>query len=317
MCYFRIYYSCTFAFSMPNETTRSYAQLHLAVLLWGATGIIGDVITLNALTLVWWRVLLTSVALAPFVGLARMVGDLGRRQLWIFAGLGVLVVMHWVTFYGSIKLANASVGLICLATTSLFSSILEPIIVGRPFSWLDTAVGLLILPGIYLITQGVDASMTDGILVGLTSALIVSLFTTLNKKYVDKADPLRIIFLELGAGAVFLTPFLFWFSGVFWPTAADWVWLFVLALLCTVFTNWLFLRALRVLSAFAANLTVNMEAVYGILLAYFLLDDAEELSPTFYLGTCVIVVAVFGYALLQRWLRARPRVPAGAMEEQT
>ena len=239
--------------------------------------------------------MMTSMVLLPFIRPGRLLRDLGRRQLLIFVGLGVLVVLHWVTFYGSVKLANASVALICLATTSFFSSLLEPVVVGARFSWRDTSVGLVILPGIYLIADGVDPAMTDGILVGLLSAVLVALFTTFNKRYVEKTDPLRIICLELGAGALFLTPLLPFFGGTVWPTPTDWLYLCVLAFLCTIFTNWLFLRSLRVLSAFAANLTVNMEAVYGILLAYFLLDDARELEPTFYLGTAVIIVAVLGY----------------------
>ncbi|OAV42867.1 DMT family transporter [Lewinella sp. 4G2] len=281
-------------------------MLHLAVLLWGATGIIGDIINLSALTLVWWRVLITSVALAPFVGVANLVRDLGRKQVLIFTGLGVLVVLHWVTFYGAIKLANASVGLICLATTSLFSSLVEPWIVRRKFNWYETSVGLLILPGIYLIADGVDPSMTTGVIVGLVSALLVAVFTSYNKKYVERAEPLQIVFLELGAGTLFLTPLLPFYGGQFWPSATDWFWLVALALLCTIFTNWLFLKALRSLSAFAANLTVNLEAVYGILLAYFLLNDAEELEPTFYVGTAIIIVAVFGYAAVKRMLRPPP-----------
>ena len=288
-----------------DNTTGAYIMLHVAVLLWGATGIIGDYIQLSALTLVWWRVLITSVALAPFIGVGNLLADLGRKQLLIFTGLGVLVVLHWVTFYGAIKLANASVGLICLATTSLFSSLVEPFIVGRPMNWYETSVGLLILPGIYLIADGVDPSMAAGVAIGLVSALLVSVFTSFNKKYVEKADPLRIVFLELGAGTLFLTPLLPFYGGQFWPSPVDWAWLVVLALLCTIFTNWLFLKALRSLSAFAANLTVNLEAVYGILLAYFLLDDAEELDPTFYIGTAMILVAVFGYALAKRTLRRK------------
>ncbi|NJC27837.1 drug/metabolite transporter (DMT)-like permease [Lewinella antarctica] len=267
----------------------------------------GDWIQLSALTLVWWRVLITSVALAPFIRPRALLADLGRKQLLIFAGLGVLVVLHWVTFYGAIKLANASVGLICLATTSLWSSLIEPFVMRRPVNWFETSVGLLILPGIYLIADGVDPGMTDGIIVGLVSAILVSFFTVYNKKYVEKTDPLRIVFLELGAGTLFLTLFLPFFGGQFWPSPVDWMWLVILALLCTIFTNWLFLRALRELSAFAANLTVNLEAVYGILLAYFLLDDAKELEPTFYVGTAVIIVAVFGYAIAKRVLRGRAK----------
>lgn len=290
---------------MAYSDNRAYAELHLAVFLWGFTAILGDVISLNAVTLVWWRVLLTSISLLAFVRVGKIVREVGRKQALIFAGLGCIVALHWVTFYGAIKLANASVGLICLATTALFSSVLEPLIVKRKFLWYELALGIFILPGIWLIVDGVDASMTKGVLVGLSSALLVTVFTTFNKRYVEKSDPLRITFIELSAGTLFLTPFLPFMPGNFWPAPMDWVWLVVLALLCTTFTNFLFLRALKKLSAFAANLTVNLEPVYGIALAYFLLNDAEELTSSFYWGTGLILVAVFGYAGLKRYFRLR------------
>lgn len=290
---------------MAYSENRAYAELHLAVFLWGFTAILGDVISLNAVTLVWWRVLLTSISLLAFVRVGKIVREVGKRQALIFAGLGCIVALHWVTFYGAIKLANASVGLICLATTALFSSILEPLIVKRKFLWYEMALGLFILPGIWLIIDGVDSSMTSGVLVGLSSALLVTIFTTFNKLYVEKTEPLRITFIELTAGTLFLTPFLPFMPGNFWPEPIDWLYLIVLAVLCTTLTNFLFLRALKKLSAFAANLTVNLEPVYGIALAYFLLDDAAELTPSFYWGTGLILVAVFGYAGLKRVMKRR------------
>lgn len=290
---------------MAYSENRAYAELHLAVFLWGFTAILGDLISLNAVTLVWWRVLLTSISLLAFVRVGKIVREVGKRQALIFAALGCVVALHWVTFYGAIKLANASVGLICLATTALFSSILEPLIVKRKFLWYEMALGLFILPGIWLIIDGVDASMTTGVLVGLSSALLVTIFTTFNKLYVEKTEPLRITFIELTAGTLFLTPFLPFMPGNFWPEPVDWLYLIVLAVLCTTLTNFLFLRALKQLSAFAANLTVNLEPVYGIALAYFLLNDAEELTPSFYWGTGLILVAVFGYAGLKRVMNRR------------
>ncbi|MEO0733047.1 MAG: EamA family transporter [Bacteroidota bacterium] len=290
----------------PNHT-RAYLELHLAVFLWGFTAILGDLIQLTALTLVWWRVLLTSISLLAFVRLGSLLREVGKKQALIFAGLGCIVALHWVTFYGAIKLANASVGLICMATTSLFSSIVEPLIVGRRFVWYELLLGAFILPGIWLIAEGVDPAMTTGILVGLLSALLVAIFTSFNKRYVEAADPLRITFLELSAGTLFLTPLLPIYGGEFLPPRAlDWIYLIVLAVVCTTLTNFLFLRALKSLSAFAANLTVNLEPVYGIFLAYFLLNDAEELSPQFYFGTVVILVTVFGYAAAKRWRRVQP-----------
>ncbi len=296
---------------MAYSENRAYAELHLAVFLWGFTAILGDLISLNAVTLVWWRVLLTSLSLLAFVRAGKIIKDLGLRQVLIFAGLGCIVALHWATFYGAIKLANASVGLICMATTSLFSSIVEPWITGRKFLWYELLLGAFILPGIWLIVDGVDPSMTTGILVGLLSALLVAIFSSFNKRYVDKADPFRITFIELSAGTLFLTPFLPFMPGSFMPTAMDWVYLVILAVLCTTFTNYLFLRVLKKLSAFAANLTINLEPVYGIALAYFILNDAEELTPSFYWGTGLILVAVFGYAGLKRYFRLKKEAAAG------
>ena len=291
---------------MAYTERRAYLELHLAVFLWGFTAILGDLIQLSALTLVWWRVLLTSLSLIFFIRIGKIVREVGARRLLLLAGIGTIVALHWVTFYGAIKLANASIALVCMATTSLFSSLVEPFIVGRRFVWYELLLGVFILPGIWLIVDGVDAGMNLGIAVGLLSALLVSIFTSLNKKYIGSSDPLRITFIELGAATLFLTPFLYSLGGErFWPSPLDWVYLLILALLCTTLTFFLSLRSLQQLSAFASNLTVNLEPVYGIFLAYFLLDDAQELSPTFYWGTALIIVAVFGYTGLTRLLRRR------------
>ncbi len=291
---------------MAYTEQRAYLELHLAVFLWGFTAILGDLIQLSALTLVWWRVLLTSLSLIFFVKVGHIVREVGLRRFLLLAGVGVIVALHWVTFYGAIKLANASIALICMATTSLFSSLLEPLIVGRRFVWYELLLGLFILPGIWLIVDGVDAGMNAGIGVGLLSAALVSIFTSLNKKYIGSSNPARITFIELGAATLFLAPFLYSLGGEhFWPAPLDWAYLLVLALLCTTLTFFLSLRALSMLSAFASNLTVNLEPVYGIFLAYFLLDDAQELSPNFYWGTLLILLAVFGYAAARRLLRRR------------
>ena len=299
---------------MAYTDRRAYLELHLAVFLWGFTAILGDLIQLSALTLVWWRVLLTSLSLIFFVRLGRIVREVGARRFWLLAGIGVIVALHWVTFYGSIKLANASIALICMATTSLFSSVFEPLIVKRPFQWHELLLGVFILPGIWLVVDGAATNMYLGIGVGLLSAALVSVFTSLNKKYIESSNPARITFIELGAATLFLTPFLYPLGGdKFWPSPLDWSYLLVLALLCTTLTFFLSLRALSRLSAFASNLTVNLEPVYGILLAYFLLDDARELSPTFYWGALLIVIAVFSYSAIERFVRKRRLATGGSL----
>ena len=287
---------------MAYTRDQAYFELHLAVFLWGFTAILGDLITLSALTLVWWRVFLTSLSIVPFARLGSILRDTGRRKLLILAGIGLLTGLHWVCFYGSIKLANASIALICMATTSLFSSLLEPLIVKRPFQWIELLLGIFILPGIYLITTDSGGGMMAGILVGLAAAFLAALFTTLNKRYMGDTSPARITLVELGAATLFLPLFFLFQSGdaPFWPQPQDWLYLLVLALVCTTFTFFLSLRALRELSAFATNLSINLEPVYGILLAHFILDDADELNSKFYIGALIILIGVFSYPFLKR-----------------
>jgi len=292
---------------MAYSETRAYIELHIAVFLWGFTAILGDLIQLSALTLVWWRVFLTCLSLLAFVRLNKIYSELGKRHFFTLLGIGCLTGLHWLAFYGSIKLANASIALITMATTSLFSSLLEPWIVKRPFRWYELLLGILILPGIWLITEGSSSDMNLGIVVGLVSAFLASLFTTLNKRYIGNTDPLRVTFIELGGATLFLGILLPFFGVAnFWPPSGlDWAYLLILAILCTTLTFVLSLRALRKLSAFATNLTINLEPVYGIFLAYFLLDDARELDGRFYFGTGIIMIAVFGYAGINRWVKMK------------
>jgi drug/metabolite transporter (DMT)-like permease len=284
---------------------RAYLELHFAVFLWGFTAILGDLIALSALTLVWWRVFLVSVSLVAFVRFGTLIPDLGWRRTLRFAGIGVLVGLHWVAFYGSIKLANASIALVCMATTSFFASLLEPLLAKRRFQWIELFLGIGVIPGMVLVVNGAPTTMSAGIWVGLAAALLATMFTIFNKIYIRDSNPIRITFLELGSACLFLSLLLPFFHDVdlpFWPTPLDWAYLLVLSLLCTTLAYILSLRALNHLSAFAASLTVNLEPVYGIALAYFLLRDGQELTPSFYWGVVVVIIAVFAYPLLRRWI---------------
>jgi drug/metabolite transporter (DMT)-like permease len=297
---------------MLTEERQAYLELHVAVLLFGLTAILGDLIQLTALVLVWWRVFITSGSLAPIVQPRALWLELGPRQFLRLAGIGVLVGLHWLAFYGAIKLSNASITLVCMATTSFFAALIEPVLIRRPLLWYELVLGLLIIPGMWLVVGSVEASMWLGILVGLISALLAALFATLNKKYLGKTDPKRVTFVELGSAWVFLSLVLLVLKlsgrgvGAFFPpTTLDWFYILVLALLCTNLAYTLSLRALRHISAFASTLTINLEPVYGIVLAWLLLQENEELGPNFYWGCVIILAAVLAYPVLKRWMRAR------------
>lgn len=297
-----------------TPTSKAYLQIHFCVLLWGFTAILGKLITLPALPLVWWRMLIVVAALVLVPRVWRGLRAMPARLLWAYAGIGVLVALHWLTFYGAIKLANASIAATCIALATVFTAVVEPWLARTRFSRRDLGLGIAVLPGVALVVGGVPDEMRIGIAVGALSALLVALFGSLNKRLVGHAnvehgDPLTVTAIELGAGTLALTalaplmPLLFpAFAGdlLVLPGGRDAVLLLVLALACTLLPFALSLMALRHMSAFSAQLAVNLEPVYAIGLAIVLLGEQRELSALFYVGVAIILAAVIAYPLLSR-----------------
>ena len=282
---------------------RAYLELHIAVFLFGFTAILGDLISLPATTLVWWRVLITCISFFFFVPIIKNLRKIPKRLIWTYGFIGVLVAVHWITFFGAIKYANASVCLVCMATTSFFTSILEPIILRTKIQKYQLLLGLMIIPGMALVVSNLQVDMLVGVLLGLTSAFLASLFSSLNKRYVNEADPIDITFLELSFALGFITlglPIILQGDVLFIPQGMDWLYLLILALLCTTLAYVISLRALREISAFAANLMVNLEPIYGIILAALILGDNKELNPGFYWGCTIILAAIFSFPYLRR-----------------
>lgn len=289
----------------------AYIQLHIAVLLYGLTAILGDLISISALSLVWWRVLLTSLSLLIFIKFGYTVLQLPRRLLGIYAGIGVLVALHWLSFYGAIKLSNASIVLAAMASTSFFTSLLEPMITGRRFRLLELILGLMIIPPMAMIAQNIDLSMHRGLWVAILSAFLASLFASLNKRYVDHAGPFEISFIEMFSAFLtisLLAPFTIEHISSLMPSMTDWVYLIILSLLCTSFAYVISMRALKHLSAFDSNLVINLEPVYGILLAVVILKEHQELNARFYIAVVLIMVIVFMHPFLQKRFYGREKV---------
>lgn len=290
-----------------KNVTRAYIELHIAVFLFGFTAILGDLIQLSALSLVWWRVLITSVSLFFIIKIRNLIREIPRKALLQFMSIGWLVGLHWMCFYGAIKLSNASIALIAMATTSFFTSFIEPLVLRQRVKWIEIGLGIMIIPGMILIVNSTEWSKLNGLWVGLLAAFLAALFATLNKKLMREYKVVDITFLELGSAWGFLSVVLaiyIIFKPEFLPTMiptwSDWGYLLVLALLCTNLAYVLALRALKHLSAFAANLTINLEPVYGIALAWLLLGEDKELSSGFYWGGALILVTVLSYPLLKK-----------------
>lgn len=292
---------------MP-PTRKALLQIHFCVLLWGFTAILGKLITLAALPLVWWRMLLVSAALLCVPRVWRGLRAMPPRLLWIYAGIGVVVALHWLTFYGAIKLANASVAATCIAMCPAFLSVVEPWIAKRPFEARELMLGAAVVPGVALVAGGLPGDMRLGLAVGVLSALFVAFFGALNKRYIEHADSLTVTCVELGSGTLFLTlaaPFMPGPSFVL-PGGHDAVLMLVLAFGCTLLPFALALSALRHLSAFATQMVTNLEPVYAIVLAIPLLGEQRELGWAFYVGVAVILGAVFAHPFLHKGEKAAP-----------
>ncbi len=294
---------------MTPEARTAFLQIHFCVLLWGFTAILGKLITLTALPLVWWRMLIVVAALALVPRVWRGLRAMPCKLLLSYAGIGVLVSLHWLTFYGAIKLSNASVGATCMALATVFTALVEPSLARRRFLPRELILGIAVLPGVALVVGGVPHGMRLGIAIGTLSAMFVALFGSLNKRLVEHADPLTVTAVELGAGTITMTllapamPWLFpAFAGDLFvlPTLHDATYLLILSLACTLLPFTLSLVALRHMSAFATQLAVNLEPVYAIVLAILLLGEQRELTPQFYAGVAIILGAVVLYPLVGR-----------------
>jgi len=279
-------------------------QIHFCVLLWGFTAILGKLISLPALPLVWWRMLLVSGALLLVPRVWRGLRAMPPRLRWSYAGIGVLVSLHWLTFYAAIKLSNASVGATCIALGPVFLSFIEPWIARRKFDPRELLIAVAVVPGVAMVVGGVPHGMRLGIAVGTLSALFVALFGSFNKRLVEHGDPLTVTCLELGTGTLFLTllaPLLPHAGGAFeLPDVRDTLLLLALAFGCTLLPFALALVALRHLTAFGVQMVTNLEPVYSIVLAIALLGEQRELHAWFYMGVAVIITAVFIHPLLHR-----------------
>lgn len=283
---------------------KAYIQLHTAVLLFGLTGVLGDLIALPKTTLTWWRMGIAALGLLILPGLLPKIRSIPVKVRWQMVGIGGIIAAHWVTFFGGIALTNISVALACMATASFFTAIVEPILLPRKLRWFELLLGIFVVPGIYLIQNSTEFGFW-GVTVSLISALLAAIFSTLNKKVATAYDSIAATVLELGAGFLILTvllPIYYYVApeDAFLPQGWDILWLIILALACTSFAFVISLAALRELSTFTVNLSINLEPIYSIILAFALFQEHKEVGWTFYLGAGMIILAVASYPLFDR-----------------
>ncbi len=270
--------------------------MHTAIFLWGFTGLLGKLIELNEGMLVWYRMLISSLAVGLILAFRKKLPRISMKEFIRISGIGLLVMLHWLAFYGSIKLSSISVAMICLSSIALFASIIEPLVNRTKFDYTEIIFSIFALAGIGMIYK-TDTSALAGIIAGIISALLSAIFSVFNKRIASKYETLTISLIELSSGWLFLTlllPFYFLIQPTekFLPDGSDILYLLILSLICTVLTWILSLQALRYVSAFTMGLALNLEPVYGIVLAVLFAGEGKILNAGFYGGSLIILITV-------------------------
>lgn len=292
------------------EKYRYHILLHVIIFIWGFTGILGKLIHLDAYLIVWYRVWIAFLGIGAYIYLTKKSFRLPSvASFFQVALVGLFVTAHWFTFYQSIQFSTASLGVLCLSTTTLHVAWLDPIIMKRKFSWLELILGLLIIIGIYFITDDFKANEYKALAYGLSSALFAALFSVTNGKLVQTIPSYQlslyemiIAFVILSLGLFFIEPQLI--HSMFDLTTSDVFWLLFLGLVCTSFAFLTTIDVVKRLGAFTVSLSINLEPVYTIFLAIFILQENEQLSERFYIGSVFILLIILLNSILKRKSKA-------------
>ncbi len=287
---------------------RPCLHLHFLVFLWGFTAILGLLIKLSFPEVVFYRTLISFIAFVPILLLAKISFKLEAKVVIKLLLTGVIISFHWLLFFGAARYANASVSLIGLATTSLWTALLEPLAQKKRIRKLEVLFGLVIIIGIYVIYLD-DFSYGIGLIMSIASAFFAAIFTVANSLFVKRHNPLQITFYETGGAFLGTIPFVLWHLqstglSMAMPSSMDWVYLLILALVCTVYANAAWVHILKKISAFAGNLVINLEPIYGILLALLIFGKTEEMNPGFYGGGVLIILTIFAYPMVSKRFRS-------------
>lgn len=295
--------------SAPNTITRNLIILHLTIFVWGFTGILGQLITISAVNLVWYRVGIASISLFFLLFFIRKSKKIEGKGMVKLAFTGALVGGHWILFFASIKLSNVPVTLVCLSSITLFTAIFEPLINKKPISKLEIVAGCFIITGIILIFK-FESHYTKGIVAGLASAVLAALFSIINSRFVKKYDAPVIAFYELSGAFVWITIYLLvtrGFVNFTLPKPSDLGYLFLLGTVCTSLAYVAGVSVMREISAFRVALITNLEPVYGIVLAFVFFGDMNKMTPGFWLGAIIILSTIFLFPFAQKQMAKRKR----------
>lgn len=295
-----------------KSTFKDYFLLHFIVFIWGFTAILGKLIALPALEIVAYRTLFSFIPLGFLLFFKGENFSIGKAGLIKITGNGMLIGLHWILFFASAKVSNVSVCLAGMATTTLWTSLLEPLLDKRKVRLFEVLLGVIVIVGLYVVFK-FEFNHMLGLLLAVGSAFLAAVFSILNSKFIDHHNHYLITFYEMTGAFLIALAGLLTYSfivtvdyQIHWAgNTSDYVYLAILALVCTVYPFAVSVELMKRLSVFTINLTVNLEPVYGILLAVFIFGEQEKMSTGFYIGTLIILAAVIIHPIVNRHLNRK------------
>ena len=280
---------------MQESSIKNYLLLHLIVFIWGFTGILGALITIEAIPLVFFRMALAVCIIAIYFLIKKKSFFLNKKGIFKFLFSGIIIAIHWIFFFKAIKISNVSVALVTMSTGAFFTSFIEPLFFKRRIKPLEIFLGSIVIIGLYIIFN-FESQYQLGIFYALISSFLGALFAVLNGVYIKEYDANRISFYQLLFGTLFVTIYLLLnnsFSiSFFILSKSDWVYLFILSSVCTAYAFIASVKVMKFISPYTVMLTINLEPVYAIVLALFIFGDKEKMKPEFYLGASIVLAVV-------------------------
>jgi drug/metabolite transporter (DMT)-like permease len=280
---------------MPENKLKYFLQLHLIVFIWGFTAILGALISIDAIPLVWFRMLLAVFFIFFYFLIKKKRFTIDRKSLLKFLFTGIVIALHWITFFKAIKVSNVSIALVTMSTGAFFTSLIEPLFFRRKIKAIELILGAIVIGGLYIIFN-FETQYYLGIIYALISAFLAALFSVLNGLFVKKTDAEIISFYQLFFGVAFVTVFLFFtnsFTLDFFKLApSDWFYLVLLSSVCTAYAFIVSVRIMKHLTPYTVMLTINLEPVYAIVLALFIFGDKEKMNVEFYYGAFIVLFVV-------------------------
>lgn len=289
---------------MLSDNLKHHLHLHLIVFIWGFTAVLGALISLDAMPLVWFRMLFAVGFIAVYIYFKKIPLKISLKTKVQFLFAGLIIALHWFTFFRAIKISNISITLACLSTGAFFTSLLEPILYNKKIVFYEVFFGLLVVVGLFIIFH-FEGDYLWGILTAITSAFLSALFAVINSKFVKEHDPIIISFYELSGGVVFFT-FLLLFTHSFSPnffsiSNEDLMFLMILSSVCTAYAFIASTSIMKFLSPYTVMLTINLEPIYGIILAVLIFKEKERMSFEFYIGAVIILLIVLLNSIIKSY----------------